>query len=76
VADAATQPRPDLYRQITEQIIAAIEAGAGEWQMPWHTSPGMNTSRPINAGSGKPYRGVNTVSLWASSVEHGYTSAK
>ena len=26
----------DVYRTVTEQIIAAIEAGAGTCKMPWH----------------------------------------
>lgn len=26
----------DLYQRVTDQIIAAIEAGAGEYRMPWN----------------------------------------
>ena len=28
--------RADVYARITAQIVAAIEAGAGEYRMPWH----------------------------------------
>ena len=38
--------RSDVYEAITDRVIAAIEAGAGEWQMPWHRS---GVSRPVNA---------------------------
>src|SRR3954463_4665145 len=54
----------DLYDRITDQIIAAIETGAGAWRMPWHHN-GTATSRPTNAVTGRRYRGINTVALWA-----------
>jgi antirestriction protein ArdC len=28
--------RSDIYATVTAQLVAAIEAGAGEWRMPWH----------------------------------------
>lgn len=28
--------RTDIYTRVTNEIVAAIEAGAGEWRMPWH----------------------------------------
>ncbi|RWI30829.1 MAG: DUF1738 domain-containing protein [Mesorhizobium sp.] len=63
--------RADIYERITNQIIAAIEAGAGEFVMPWHHE-GTATVRPINVASGKAYRGVNTLSLWAAAQRAGY----
>ena len=57
--------RLDVYTAITDQIVAAIEAGADNPQMPWHRS-GSVIERPVNVASGKGYRGVNTVALWAS----------
>jgi antirestriction protein ArdC len=54
----------DLYRSITEKIVAAIEAGVGEFVMPWHLS-GTRVGKPINALSGARYRGINVVALWA-----------
>ena len=50
------QERGDIYSRITTNIIAAIEAGAAEFRMPWHHD-GSSTSRPINVASNKPYRG-------------------
>ncbi|CCV16376.1 ArdC-like ssDNA-binding domain-containing protein [Mesorhizobium sp. STM 4661] len=63
--------RADIYARITNQIIAAIEAGAGEFVMPWHHE-GTATVRPINVASGKAYRGVNTLALWAAAQSSGY----
>lgn len=63
--------RTDIYTRITNQIIEAIERGAGKYRMPWHTS-GEFLSSPINAQSKKPYRGINILALFATGAEHGY----
>lgn len=54
---------PDLHQAITTKIVAAIEAGAGAWQMPWHR-PGTAFTVPRNALTEKSYRGSNILSLW------------
>src|SRR3546814_6679376 len=41
--------------------------------MPWHHS-GADVTRPTNVASGKPYRGINMVSLWAAAYGSGYAS--
>lgn len=64
----------DVYTRITNQILEAMENGAGNWQMPWHSESG--TMRPVNALSGKPYRGVNVLALWCAADEAGYSSDK
>jgi len=65
-----SNPRFDLYRAVTDKIVAAIEAGAGAFVMPWHVSAA--TGRPTNALTGHGYRGVNVVALWAEAVVSGY----
>lgn len=67
----SSKPRFDVHEAITNQIIAAIEAGTGKLQMPWHRS-GANIMRPVNVASGNAYRGVNTVALWAAADAFGY----
>ena len=70
------ESRADIYQRITDRIAAAIEAGAGEWRMPWHPgADGVAPVLPVNAATGKPYRGVNTVVLWATAQAEGYPSA-
>jgi antirestriction protein ArdC len=60
-----TETRSDLYQTVTDRIIQAIEEGAGQWRMPWH--PGKSGPMvPTNAVSGKPYKGLNVLILWAS----------
>jgi antirestriction protein ArdC len=39
--------------------------------MPWHTS-GRFAFSPVNVASHKPYRGINTVCLWAAAQAKGY----
>jgi antirestriction protein ArdC len=68
-----TTERIDVYTQVTNNIIAAIEAGAGDWQMPWHRS-GEGLNRPVNIDTAKAYRGINVVSLWASAQARGFTT--
>ncbi|MCH8522907.1 zincin-like metallopeptidase domain-containing protein [Glycocaulis sp.] len=65
--------RPDIHTQITNQIIEAIEQGAGDWQMPWHrTGEGLN--RPLNADTGNAYRGINVLSLWVAAEVRGFST--
>ncbi len=61
--DTSTKPRVDVHEAITAKIVAAIEAGAGEFQMPWHR-PGVAFTTPRNALTEKQYRGSNILSLW------------
>lgn len=64
--------RHDIYAAVTAQLIAAIEAGAGEWRMPWHHT-GTPIMRPTSA-AGRRYTGINRVVLWATADALGYTS--
>ncbi len=69
----SSNERLDVYTAITNQIIAAIEAGADNPQMPWHCAGGV-IERPINVASSKAYRGINTVALWASAYSQQFTT--
>ena len=63
--------RTDVYTRITNEIVAAIEAGTGEWRAPWHHD-GSSIARPINLSSGRRYRGINTVALWVAAMNSDY----
>ncbi len=64
--------KEDIYQTVTNAIIEAIEAGqtADKYQMPW---AGYN-SIPMNAVSGKTYRGVNIPVLWVHQMKGGFKS--
>ena len=75
-APAAEEGRADIYQRITDRIAAAIETGASTWQMPWHPgADGAAPRLPVDAATGKPYQGINTVVLWATAQAEGYPSA-
>jgi antirestriction protein ArdC len=68
----------DVYQNVTDRIIAAIETGdLGKWSMPWHTS---HTSAkglmqiPVNI-NGREYRGINVWLLISESIASGFGSA-
>jgi antirestriction protein ArdC len=67
------QKKTDVHQLVTDRIIAMLEAGAGDFRMPWHKSSSP-LHIPINALTGKRYRGINVVSLWCTAEERGYTS--
>jgi antirestriction protein ArdC len=73
--DSTATDKRDVYARVTAQIVTAIENGAGNWRMPWHTS-GRFAFSPINVASKKPYRGINTVCLWAAAQSKGYGSGE
>src|SRR3546814_7183226 len=63
------KPRHDIYQTITAELAAAIDAGAGQWRMPWHHDGGT-VMRPTSA-VGRAYTGINRLVLWASAEEIG-----
>ncbi|WP_246663554.1 ArdC family protein [Phyllobacterium endophyticum] len=64
--------RAAVYSRVTAEIIAAIEQGTGEWRAPWFHD-GTGNARPTNIASGKRYRGINTLALWAAGTAAGYS---
>lgn len=56
------------HEQVAATIIEALERGTAPWVHPWE--PGLMPSPPVNALTGRPYRGVNQ--LWLSLQQYGY----
>jgi antirestriction protein ArdC len=67
--------RQSLYAEVTQRIIAELEAGRLPWVQPWDASRCACTM-PGNAVSGRRYSGINVLILWAAGVEHGFTSQR
>ena len=67
--------RADIYAEVTNSIVAAIERGAtgSQWQLPWHK---MAHGLPTNATTQKKYSGVNILSLWVAAELRGFGSSK
>lgn len=68
---ASATPRADVYQDVTDKIVAQLEAGVKSWLKPWAVRGSI--SRPLRA-NGKPYTGVNVLMLWAAAEEKGYSS--
>lgn len=66
------KPRRDLYQEVTNKIVASIEAGTAPWLRPWADLAEMGM--PQNGLSNRPYSGVNTALLFMASQAHGYDS--
>jgi antirestriction protein ArdC len=66
--------RPGLYQEITDKIIAELEAGRVPWVQPWRTAA---TSAPLampkNASTDRRYSGINVLILWGAVIERGFT---
>ncbi len=61
----------ELFEAITAQLIADIEAGAGDWRMPWHRL--ADNGAPISA-DGRAYRGLNQIWLGLVGASKGFES--
>ncbi len=56
--------RPNVYKIVTDRIIASLKAGIIPWEKPWKAPTFGGGSLPRNFLTGKPYRGVNVFLLW------------
>jgi antirestriction protein ArdC len=64
----------NLYQEITEKIIAELEAGCVPWVQPWGTAAvGPPLGVPRNAATGRRYSGINIIILWTAVVERGFS---
>jgi antirestriction protein ArdC len=67
------KPPIDIHQQVTDAIIAAIEANPGEYRMPWQRSA-LGSSMPKNAVTKAPYNGINALICWCVTEKNRYPS--
>jgi antirestriction protein ArdC len=58
----------DIYSQVNNHILAALEKGVIPWRRPW------NGRLPTNYDTEKQYRGVNILTLGLAEMVRGYSS--
>src|SRR5208337_1128426 len=69
------QDRTSLYQEITDKIIAELEAGRAPWVQPWGTAAAKATlAMPRNASTHRRYSGINVLILWCAVIERGFSS--
>jgi antirestriction protein ArdC len=66
-ADTEGVTQMKQYQQVTDRIIAMLEAGTRPWAQDW-SAPGGG--RPLRH-DGTPYRGANVLNLWAAAMARG-----
>ena len=65
--------RANLYDEITDKIIAELEAGRVPWVQPWGTSAAKAPiAMPKNAATQRRYSGVNVLILWGAVIGRGF----
>lgn len=65
--------RTSLYQEITDKVIAELEAGRVPWVQPWAAAKAP-LDMPHNAASRHRYSGINIVILWDAVITHGFTT--
>mgnify|MGYP000964830601 CR=1 FL=1 len=63
----------DMYQEVTDRIIALLEAGTVPWAKEWASIPGDGI--PMNAISNRPYSGINVLLYWISGSK-GYSQPR
>lgn len=63
----------DIYTRITNKILSDLEKGELTWRKPWNSAHlADNIQRPLRFND-IPYTGINTIVLWATAAEKGYS---
>src|SRR3954469_24446588 len=66
--------KQDIYTRITNQIVSHLEEGVRPWVRPWNAEHAAGRiTRPLRY-NGKPYSGINVLSLWASAMVQDFTA--
>lgn len=64
----------DIYSSITQKIINDLEKGELTWRKPWNSENlSGNVMLPLRWNK-IPYTGINTIMLWATAADKGYSS--
>jgi antirestriction protein ArdC len=70
----AGNDRSNLYTEITDKIIAELEAGRIPWVQPWGTAAiKAPLAMPRNASRQRGYSGINVLILWGSVIKYGFS---
>src|ERR1700737_1162467 len=74
-AARAGPDRTSLYQEITDKIIAELEAGRVPWVQPWGTAAAKaSLAMPKNAATQRRYSGINVLILWAAAIDRGFSA--
>lgn len=60
----------DIYTEVTNRIVAALEQGTPPWVCPWLQGSGL----PHNPNTGKAYRGINVLILAVEAMRRNFAN--
>ena len=63
----------DIYAEVTNALVASIEADPAKPIMPWNRSG--TSEMPSNIASGDGYNGINVINLWVTSQVSGFATS-
>jgi antirestriction protein ArdC len=64
-----------IYETITNTIIQQLEQGVRPWHKPWDSAnPSVAFKIPVNATTGKEYKGINIPLLWQAADDKAFTT--
>lgn len=64
----------DVYRRITDKIVADLEQGVRPWLKPWNAEHAAGRiAKPLRF-NGQAYNGINILMLWSAAVAQGFTA--
>lgn len=70
----AGNDRANLYTEITDRIIADLEAGRIPWVQPWGTAAiKAPLAMPRNGATRRGYSGINVLILWGAVIDGGFS---
>jgi antirestriction protein ArdC len=73
----ASNDRAIVYTEITDKIIAELEAGRVPWVQPWGTAAAQaSQAMPRNAVTQRRYSGSNVLILWGAVIERGFVGQR
>ena len=65
--------RDNIYREITDKIIAELERGIVPWVQPWSSNKQLcPLGLPVNGLTRRSYFGINILLLWSALEEKGF----
>ena len=67
--------RDNIYREITDKIIAELERGIVPWVQPWTSTRQLcPLGLPVNGLTRRSYSGINILLLWSALEKRGFAS--
>jgi antirestriction protein ArdC len=66
--------KQDIYTRITNEIVSHLEHGVRPWVKPWNAEHAAGRIKRPLRHNGKPYSGINVLSLWASAMAQNFAA--